>query len=93
MELACLLNDAEENITITMSNFALNLGLAYQIVDDILDEVGTYDILGRESGQDSRNNRQTYTTLLGLEQSKKNGGKIIAGFLQSDKKIWITMKF
>jgi geranylgeranyl diphosphate synthase type II len=77
MELACLLNDAEENITITMSNFALNLGLAYQIVDDILDEVGTYDILGRESGQDSRNNRQTYTTLLGLEQSKKMAEKLL----------------
>lgn len=77
MELACLLNDSEENVTITMSTFALNLGLAYQIVDDILDEVGSYDILGKETGQDSRNNRQTYTTLLGLEQAKKMAEKLL----------------
>jgi len=77
MELACLLNDEEENMTITMCNFALNLGLAYQIVDDILDEVGSYDILGKEPGQDSRNNRQTYTTLLGLETSRKKAEKLL----------------
>ena len=77
MEMACILYEAEENIAITMSNFALNIGLAYQIVDDILDEVGSYEILGKEPGQDSRNNRQNYPAILGLEKSKKTAEKLL----------------
>lgn len=77
MELACAANEAEENITITLGNFALNLGLAYQIVDDILDEVGSFDILGKEPGEDSRNNKATYSNLMGLEKSKKTAEKLL----------------
>lgn len=77
MELACAAFDAEENITITLSNFALNLGLAYQIVDDILDEVGNFDILGKEPGEDSRNNKATYSNLIGLEKAKKTAEKLL----------------
>jgi len=77
MELACIANDAEENVTITLGNFALNLGLAYQIVDDILDEVGNFDILGKEPGEDSRNNKATYSNLIGLEKSKKTAEKLL----------------
>jgi geranylgeranyl diphosphate synthase, type II len=77
MEMACALNDAEENLTITMGNFALNLGLAYQIVDDILDEVGTYEVLGKEPGSDSRGHKATYPSLIGLEKSKKAAEKLL----------------
>lgn len=77
MELACTIYEAEENVTITLGNFALNLGLAYQIVDDILDEVGSFDILGREPGEDSRNNKATYSALMGLEKSKKTAEKLL----------------
>ncbi|MCF7919459.1 MAG: polyprenyl synthetase family protein [Candidatus Cloacimonetes bacterium] len=77
MELACALNDADENLTITMGNFALNIGLAYQIVDDILDEVGTYEVLGKEPGSDMRGNKATYPGLLGLEKAKKKAEKLL----------------
>lgn len=77
MEMACALDNTEENLTITMGNFALNLGLAYQIVDDILDEVGTYEVLGKEPGSDSRGNKATYPSLIGLEKSKKNAEKLL----------------
>ncbi|MBN1327504.1 MAG: polyprenyl synthetase family protein [Candidatus Cloacimonetes bacterium] len=77
MELACAAFDAEENITITLSNFALNLGLAYQIVDDILDEVGNFDVLGKEPGEDFRNNKATYSNLIGLEKAKKTAEKLL----------------
>ena len=77
MELACAANDAEENLTITLGNFALNLGLAYQIVDDILDEVGSFEILGKEPGEDFRNNKATYSSLIGLEKSKKTAEKLL----------------
>ncbi|MBC8384443.1 MAG: polyprenyl synthetase family protein [Candidatus Cloacimonetes bacterium] len=77
MELACTIYGAEENITITLGNFALNLGLAYQIVDDILDEVGSFEVLGKEPGSDSRYHKATYPTLIGLEQSKKIAEKLL----------------
>ncbi len=77
MELACVIYDAEENISITLGNFALNLGLAYQVVDDILDEVGSFEVLGKEPGQDSRNYKATYPSLLGLEKSKKTAEKLL----------------
>ncbi len=77
MELACAAFGAEENITITLGNFALNIGLAYQIVDDILDEVGNFEILGREPGEDYRNNRATYSNLIGLEKAKKTAEKLL----------------
>jgi len=77
VELACALYDAEENLTITLSNFALNIGLAYQIVDDILDEVGSFEVLGKEPGEDSRNQKATYPSLLGLEKAKKTAEKLL----------------
>ncbi|MFC1887314.1 polyprenyl synthetase family protein [Candidatus Cloacimonadota bacterium] len=77
MELACAAYEAEENITITLGNYALNLGLAYQIVDDILDEVGSFEILGKEPGEDSRNHKATYSSLIGLEKAKKTAEKLL----------------
>ena len=77
MEMACALNDAEENLTITLGNFALNLGLAYQIVDDILDEEGTYEVLGKEPGSDAKFHKATYPSLIGLEKSKKRAEKLL----------------
>ena len=76
-ELACVVFEADENLTITLSNFALNLGLAYQIVDDILDEVGSYDVLGKEPGSDTKGNKATYPSLIGLEKSKKLAEKLL----------------
>ena len=77
MELACIIYGAEENISITLGNFALNLGLAYQVVDDILDEVGSFEVLGKEPGQDSRNYKATYPSLIGLEKSKKIAERLL----------------
>ncbi len=77
MELACVLFGAEENVTITLGNFALNIGLAYQIVDDILDEVGSFDVLGKTPGSDRRNYKATYPSLIGLEKSKKLAEKLL----------------
>ncbi|MDO9577741.1 MAG: polyprenyl synthetase family protein [Candidatus Cloacimonadales bacterium] len=77
VELACAIFGAEENVAITLGNFSLNIGLAYQIVDDILDEVGSFEILGKEPGEDYRNNKSTYPALLGLEKAKKTAEKLL----------------
>ncbi len=77
MELACAVGEAEENLTITLGNFALNLGLSYQIVDDILDEVGSFEVLGKQPGGDLKSQKATYPALIGLEKSKKAAEKLL----------------
>lgn len=56
-----------ENLTI----YAENLGLAFQVCDDILDVEGDQQLLGKETGHDEANSKATYPALYGLEESKK----------------------
>ncbi len=86
-ELACMFQKAENNLRITLGNFALNLGLAYQIVDDILDEVGSFEVLGRQPGGDSKNKKATYPSLFGLEKSKKKAEKLLRDCYNAVKNI------
>ena len=55
-----------ENLTV----YAENLGLAFQICDDILDVEGSEEEMGKKAGMDSINKKATYPALYGLEQSK-----------------------
>jgi geranylgeranyl diphosphate synthase type II len=50
--------------------FAAELGLLFQIVDDILDVIGTDDALGKSSGNDERNGKRTYVTEFGLDGAR-----------------------
>ena len=50
--------------------FFENIGLVFQIVDDILDVEGDRQQLGKPVGSDNENNKSTFITLYGLEQSK-----------------------
>ncbi len=52
-------------------DYADNLGLAFQIQDDILDCVGDAKLLGKPIGSDAENEKTTYVTLLGLDGAKK----------------------
>lgn len=51
-------------------SYAENLGLAFQIIDDILDVVGDADKLGKPINSDADNNKSTYVSLFGLKKSK-----------------------
>ena len=48
---------------------AYNVGIAFQIQDDILDVIGDSRELGKATGSDAQNHKQTYVTLHGLEES------------------------
>lgn len=50
---------------------AYNIGLAFQIQDDILDVTGSLETLGKETGSDEKNKKTTYVTLKGMEEAKK----------------------
>lgn len=55
---------------------AYNIGVAFQIQDDILDVIGTREELGKPIGSDEKNHKQTYVTLNGLEKSKEQVQKL-----------------
>ncbi|WP_083237370.1 MULTISPECIES: polyprenyl synthetase family protein [Burkholderia] len=53
-----------------VSEYGDRLGLAYQVVDDILDSTATTSALGKTAGKDAQANKATYVTVLGLDASR-----------------------
>lgn len=69
-EIGCILAGADENTIITARNYALDVGLAFQIIDDILDIMGDEAVLGKPIGSDEENNKTTLVSIYGLENAK-----------------------
>lgn len=63
---------ASNNKIKAMEEFAQKLGFAFQICDDILDEISTFEELGKTLGKDKEANKQTYTTIFGLEKAQQD---------------------
>lgn len=59
--------------------YAYNLGLAFQIIDDILDMTSTTEILGKPVGSDEKADKYTYASVVGIE----NAGKKASEFTQA----------
>ncbi|MGI8726330.1 MAG: polyprenyl synthetase family protein [Solirubrobacterales bacterium] len=68
---ALVLAGASEQRAAPYRRFADELGVLFQIVDDILDVTGSDAELGKPSGSDERHGKLTYVSLLGLDQSRK----------------------
>lgn len=60
-----------------LDEFALNIGLAFQVQDDILDEESDSATLGKNQGSDKDANKPTYTSLLGLTQAKEEAATLL----------------
>ena len=58
-----------------LSEFGLALGLAFQIIDDILDVTQTSEHLGKSAGKDVRSQKSTYPALLGLGGAQKEADR------------------
>ena len=81
------LGGASEEMLKDMTIYAENMGLAYQIADDILDVLGNEEETGKKTGADAQNEKVTYVSLNGLEKSEErlkeltdNAVKAIAGY-------------
>lgn len=72
IEAAALLGAASGSSTqvLAISTYAKNIGLAFQVVDDILDIEADTVTLGKTAGKDADSNKPTYVTILGLPQAK-----------------------
>ncbi|HEV2074690.1 MAG TPA: farnesyl diphosphate synthase [Thermoleophilaceae bacterium] len=66
-----LLAGTPEPATIPYHRFAVELGVLFQIVDDILDVTGSDEALGKPRGSDERHGKRTYVSVLGLERSRE----------------------
>lgn len=53
----------------SLNKYAEHIGIAYQVVDDILDVTQDSDTLGKTAGKDEQNNKPTYVTILGLSKA------------------------
>ncbi len=69
--LGCISAGADEQQSKAAARYAECIGLAFQIVDDMLDVLADEVALGKPVGSDSKNNKSTYVTLLGMEECRQ----------------------
>ncbi len=87
------LANANASVISILSKYGYNIGLAFQIVDDILDLEQTTEALGKDAGSDQLNKKATYPAIIGLAKSKEKAQhlkkKAINHLLTIDKDISI----
>jgi len=72
-----LMAGADEGLVAAMNAFGSDIGLAFQIVDDILDVEGEAALLGKTAGKDAADAKPTYPAILGLERSRALAGECV----------------
>ena len=76
MAIGAVLAGATEEEQKLIETVAGEVGLAFQIQDDILDVTGTLEVLGKPIGSDEKNRKATYVSFEGLEQAKRDVAEI-----------------
>ncbi len=71
MMIGAILAGADKKQVDELEKCAYNIGVAFQIQDDILDVTGSIEVLGKPIGSDEKNNKITYVTMHGVEKSKE----------------------
>ena len=87
MRAGAIMGHACEEDLQNITKYAKNIGLAFQIVDDILDIVGDEKALGKPVGSDIENHKSTYPSVIGLNESKKVATSLIKEAKDSIRKI------
>ncbi|MFQ5561622.1 MAG: polyprenyl synthetase family protein [Nitrospinota bacterium] len=72
-----ILSGASEEETLALSRYGEHIGLAFQIVDDILDVEGQSEVIGKRVGSDINRQKMTYPALLGIAESCKTASGLI----------------
>ena len=72
MMIGGLLAGADGASVKNLEKCAENVGIAFQIQDDILDVIGTLEELGKPIGSDAKNNKKTYVTIFGMDRAERD---------------------
>ena len=83
VEMACIINNFKPEETEALQVFAKNIGLAFQIQDDILDVTGLTQELGKPAGSDQSANKSTYPKLIGVQKAKEISNQLIREAISS----------
>ena len=83
MMIGAVLAGASEQEVQVMEKVAADVGLAFQIQDDILDVTSTVEVLGKPIHSDEKNHKTTYVTLEGLEKARKDVEEISGRALET----------
>jgi geranylgeranyl diphosphate synthase type II len=91
VKIGAMLAGAGKDVVSRLEQFGERLGLAFQIIDDVLDVEGDFAHLGKETGADSRLAKATYPKVIGVEKSRQEALRlvdeaktILADFAQRD---------
>ncbi len=87
MRAGAIIGQASKDDLQNITKYAKNIGLAFQIIDDILDIVGDAKILGKPIGSDLENHKSTYPALIGLDESRKVARDLIEEAKDSIRKV------
>lgn len=82
-EMGCISAGADDKRISAARAFGENIGLAFQIIDDILDVTSTSSELGKPVGSDAENNKSTYVSLLGLDKCKEIANELTEKAIKS----------
>lgn len=71
MMIGSILAGANESDVVKIEEIASNIGVAFQIQDDILDITSSTEVLGKPVGSDEKNSKVTYVTFFGIKKAKE----------------------
>lgn len=74
--MGCIAAGVDEDIIAMADRYGSCVGLAFQIIDDVLDVTSTTEVLGKPVGSDAASNKTTFATLLGIEKADALAAKL-----------------
>ncbi len=77
VRIGALLANAPRGVVDTLSAYGDGVGLAFQVVDDILDEEGTTEQIGKDAGSDREKGKVTFPSVVGMAESKRYAKELI----------------
>jgi geranylgeranyl diphosphate synthase type II len=77
-----IIGEASKEEYKALEDYARSIGLAFQVVDDILDVIGNEEKLGKKVGSDMQKDKSTYPSLYGIEKSKEIAKNLITRSLE-----------
>ena len=76
--IGCILAGADDELIATAEAFGEKVGVAFQIIDDILDVTSTPEVLGKSIGKDQKVQKATYPALVGMEKARAEARELTA---------------
>ncbi len=78
-----LLACCSEDVLSCLTRYGENIGLAFQVVDDILDVEGETEVLGKTAGSDEKKKKMTYPKLYGIERSRHKAEELVGSAIEA----------